>query len=129
MLPALLTTSGSSDNSVPLRLQKVLTAIKVRRRRAVIIELDQEDTPVSLSELVERIAADEYNKHRDKLTAQERKRVYIALYQVHLGKLHDVGAIAYNEDEGMIDTSNATQPLAELIREIEDRCISVDAKS
>lgn len=126
-----LTTSQSQrndrpDEDIPLRTEKVFDAISNARRRAVIIEVAGRGTPVTLSTLSEAIAADEFGTRPDALTAQERKRVYVGLYQTHLPKLADLGAVSYDRRDGIVGMSNATAPLAQLIEEIEERCLTVD---
>jgi hypothetical protein len=113
------------DEDIPLRTEKALDAISNARRRAVIIEVAGRGTPVTLSTLSETIAADELETNADALTAQDRKRVYISLYQTHLPKLTDLGAVSYNERDGIVGASDATAPLVELIHEIEDRSLTV----
>jgi hypothetical protein len=127
MMTALCTLFGNGNKSspdIPIRTQRVTEALNTDRRRAVLIELDEGDTPINHSELAERIAAAESDCHRDKLSAGERKRVYIALYQTHLPRLHDLGAVAWNKDSREVSMTNATEPMAELVREIEKRTIS-----
>lgn len=121
-----LFTDANNSNPIPIRTQHVTEAINNQRRRAVLVELDDSDTPVTLSELAERIAADEFGCHRDKLSSQERKRIYVSLYQVHLKRLHEVGAIAWDQESSEVSTTDATAPMAELVREIEARTLTVE---
>lgn len=124
-----LFTDADNSNPIPIRTQRVTEAINNQRRRAVLVELDSNDTPITLSELAERIAADEFDCHRDLLAAQERKRVYVSLYQLHLDRLHEMGAIAWDQESNEVSTTNATAPMAELVREIEARTLTIEQKS
>lgn len=121
-----LRTPQSQKIDIPLRTAKTLDAIGNERRRAVIIELATRETPITLSVLSESLAADECGVHPDKLNAQARKRVYVSLYQRHLPRLTDLGAVSYDERDGKVGMSDATVPLAQLIDEIEERCLTVE---
>lgn len=78
-----------------------------RRRQALRLACQRGET--TTKELAVPIAAIETGKHPDKVQHQERKRVYIALYQKHLPKLAEAGFITY--EEHVI----TTQPLAHQI--------------
>ncbi|MFB6360162.1 MAG: hypothetical protein ABEH59_02460 [Halobacteriales archaeon] len=69
-----------------------------KRRRYAIHYLKQRQEPVSVRELAEQVAAWENAKSVDALRSQERKRVYIALYQSHLPSMDEAGLIHYDED-------------------------------
>jgi hypothetical protein len=57
---------------------------------------------MKLTELAGQVAAWEYDTEVDELTEQERKRVYVSLYQTHIPHLDDAGVIEYNKDTGMV---------------------------
>jgi len=78
-----------------------------RRRRYTVHFLKQTDGPVPVRELAEQVAAWENDKPIDEITSQERKRVYIALYQSHLPTLAKEGVVDYDEDRGTVDLSDA----------------------
>lgn len=82
---------GEADAADP-----AFRAISNDRRRAAITLLDR-NGPMLVSNLSERIAAAEYDKPPEHLSAQERKRVYIAMTQRHLGELSDVGMADVDE--------------------------------
>jgi hypothetical protein len=121
-MTALLPTLWSSDNSVPLDVEQAIVAIQSGRRRLVLVILDDVETPHSVGELAEAIAAIELDKDIPDLEPQERKRVYITLVQVHLTTLDRVGAIAYREPTKQVYETDATAGLADLIRHIESVC-------
>jgi len=83
-------------------IDQVFEILKNQRRRHVLRYLDAVDGEVPLSELAERIAAWESDKEVGRITSQERKRVYVELYQCHLPKMDDVDAVAYNKQRGRI---------------------------
>ncbi len=72
------------------------------RRRFTLYYLHEEARTIELGELTEQVAAWEYDKPVEELTSQERKRVYVSLYQTHLPKLADAGIIEYDADSGQI---------------------------
>jgi DNA-binding transcriptional ArsR family regulator len=80
------------------------------RRRFTIYYLRQRGEAVDLQELAAQVAAWENEVPVDELTKQERKRVYVSLYQTHIPKLADAGIISYDQDEGTVElTENARQ--------------------
>lgn len=78
-----------------------------QRRRYVLHYLKQEDGPVGVRELAEQVAAWENNKDPGELDSQERKRVYIALYQSHLSTLDDQGIVDYDESDSTVTLSDS----------------------
>jgi DNA-binding transcriptional ArsR family regulator len=80
------------------------------RRRFTIYYLRQHGEPVDLQELAAQVAAWENEVDVEELTKQERKRVYVSLYQTHVPKLADAGIIDYDQDAGTVElTENARQ--------------------
>ena len=94
-------TDGESESD-SLALDEVFTLLKNERRRRVLEFLDRTTNPVSLGELAEHIAALEQDTTVDQLHSDERKRVYVALYQGHLPKLDDAGVVDYDKNRGTI---------------------------
>jgi hypothetical protein len=84
--------------------------------------LDDVETPHSVGDLAEAIAAIELDRSISELSSQDRKRVYISLYQVHLDTLEKAGAISYDDRSKEIHETEATAPLADLVRHIEAVC-------
>lgn len=83
------------------------------RRRFVLRRLQASDGPVELSDLAEELAAEENDVPSDELSAQQRKRTYVSLYQTHVPKLDEAGVVDYDSETGMI---HATPHVAELAR-------------
>jgi hypothetical protein len=100
------TTAGpgaeTPEGDVDIGLDEIFGMLKNRRRRAVLRYLTTGGEQVRIGELAEEIAARECDKSVPQVTSTERKRVYVALYQCHLPKLSDVGAISYNQPRGTI---------------------------
>lgn len=78
-----------------------------KRRRYAIHYLKQARGPVTVRELAEQVAAWENDKPGAEITSQERKRVYIALYQSHLPTLDKEGIVEYDADRGTVVLTDA----------------------
>lgn len=72
------------------------------RRRMVLYYLRRYGGSVSVAELVGEIAALQNEVTVEDLTQQQRKRVYVSLYQTHLPKLEEAGLIEYDDDDGEV---------------------------
>lgn len=84
------------------------------RRRLVIHEVAQADADgdvVTLNGLAESIAAAENDVDEAALDTQQRKRVYVSLYQSHLPRLEEAGAVAYDERSGDVRATALTHDL------------------
>ena len=82
-----------------------------RRRRYAIHYLKQRREAVTVRELAERVAAWENGKPVAELGSQERKRVYIALYQSHLPSMDGLGLVDYDDDAGTVALGDAIEDL------------------
>jgi len=79
------------------------------RRRRVLTYLESNET-AAVGELAEHIASIENKKPVSALSSQERKRVYIALYQSHLSKMAAAGVVDYDKNRGTVSlTEDATE--------------------
>lgn len=117
----------TTDNDIPVRIGKVGHIVSNEQRRLSIVQIERADGPLPLRELATRVAVAELNRDdREQLGAQERKRVYISLMQTHIPRLHTLGAVSFDEDNSTVGMSDATSPLSALIRDIENRCLSVE---
>lgn len=81
------------------------------RRRYVLYYLRQAGEPVELDELARELAAWENDTTVDDLTKQQRKRVYVSLYQTHIQKLADAGIVDYDQDTGMLSLANGASQI------------------
>lgn len=72
------------------------------RRRYVLYLLREAGEPVELTTLAEQVAAWENETDIDDITEQERKRVYVSLYQTHIPRLDDAGIVEYDKETGMV---------------------------
>lgn len=86
------------------------------RRRRVLMYLEENETAV-VGELAEHVAAIENDKPISALSSQERKRVYIALYQSHLPKMSAASAVEYDKNRGTVSLSEAGAGLCSLLKD------------
>ncbi len=72
------------------------------RRRYVLYYLRTTGETVKLTDLAEQVAAWENDTAPEQITEQQRKRVYVSLYQTHVPRLAEAGVIEYDKDSGDI---------------------------
>jgi len=96
-----------STEDEPLTQDVVFDILSSARRRYVLYLLRTEDAPVELTELAEDVAAWENDTTVAELTKQQRKRVYVSLYQTHVPKLEDAGLVNYDQDTGEVELTPA----------------------
>ncbi len=94
--------SDADDASEALPLDVVFEIIRNERRRLVLEFLEDVDEQTTLSDLAEHIAAIENDTTVEALSAQQRKRVYVGLYQCHLPKMADSGVVEFDKDRGTV---------------------------
>ncbi len=98
-----------------LSLDIIFEMLRNRRRQLVLEFLRGREEPVTIGELAEHIAAIENDITVRQLNAQQRKRVYIGLYQCHLPKMDDVDVIDFNQSRGRIEPGTHIEPLYEYL--------------
>jgi hypothetical protein len=99
------TTSDEDDTTdtstgEPISKDTQFGMLKNRRRRDILCYLRENDDESTLSDLAEFIAAKENGVERRLLSSDERKRVYIGLYQCHLPKMDDARVIDFDKRSG-----------------------------
>lgn len=94
-----------------LSLDDIFELLKNERRREVIrYLLNEPDGTATLSDLAEYIAAKENGIEIRQLSSDQRKRVYIGLYQCHLPKMDEKGVIDFENNRGTVELlSNVSQ--------------------
>jgi len=105
-----MTQTESQQSSVPapdldeteLSLSTTFELLKNRRRRETISYLLEHEGQSTLSDLAEHIAALENGIEVVQLSSDQRKRVYIGLYQCHLPKLDKAGVIDFDKNRGTV---------------------------
>lgn len=76
------------------------------RRRYLIHTLHQHNGAVELSDLATYTAAWEHGVDIDQIESDQRRRVYISLYQTHLPKLVEYGVVDYDEDANTVSLTD-----------------------
>lgn len=87
------------------------------RRRYVLYYLRDTGEPVALNDLAEHVAAWENETPVDELSDQERKRVYVSLYQTHIPKLDSVGIVDYDQQSGMVALTDRVHQIDDYLTE------------
>lgn len=103
--------TGRSDES--LSLDERFEILKNERRRMVLQQLKDADGTVKLNELADQVTAIENDTDIGSITSEERKRVYVGLYQFHLPKMSKMGVIEYDQDRGDIALTKAGKRLSQ----------------
>jgi DNA-binding transcriptional ArsR family regulator len=71
-------------------------------RRRAVLECLRVDGAASVTDLAERVAAEEGDTDPEGVPDQRRKSVYVSLYQNHLSRLDETGLVAYDCDDGTV---------------------------
>ena len=98
-------TEDSDEGSgqvADLELDQVFEILKNQRRRVVLRYLNEHDGPIDLGELAEHVAAVENDVSVSAISSDQRKRVYVGLYQCHLPKMDDMDIVSFNKNRGRI---------------------------
>jgi hypothetical protein len=89
-----------------------------QRRRFALHACRTARTPVALSDLAQQVAAWEYGKDRDAVTAEERRRVYTSLQQTHLPALDEAGIVDVEDKQvSLADGADAFEVYLEIVPE------------
>jgi hypothetical protein len=100
----------------PLSLDTIFEILKNQRRRYVLQYLrEAEGSSVQLNELADQVAAWENDKPVGLVSSNERKRVYVGLYQCHLTKMDESRVIDFDQYRGNVETRPEIQELYEYI--------------
>lgn len=82
----------------PDALDTAFAILSNRRRRLVLRRLEEIGGESDTSDLAEYVASVENDKPQAALSAQERKRVYVGLYQSHLPKMDEEDVLDVDDD-------------------------------
>lgn len=91
------------------------------RRRFVLYYLNQIDEEVTIGELADEVAAWENEVDVEDLSSQQRKRVYVSLYQTHVPKMDDAGIVEYDSDSGVVSLSDQAVDISAYLSREEER--------
>lgn len=92
---------GESESEV-LPSDDVFEVLSNHRRRMVLYHLQEAGGRIAVNELAEHVAAMENDLPVEELSSQQRKRVYVSLYQTHLPKMAQLNLIDYDQQEGNV---------------------------
>jgi len=121
-------TGDDTDDEEPKPISKdtQFGMLKNRRRRDILRYLRENDDESTLSDLAEFIAAKENGVERRLLSSDERKRVYIGLYQCHLPKMDDARVIDFEKRSGDVRLRPEADQLFAYIDDEDDEEESAD---
>lgn len=108
-------TYDVDGSDVPM--DTIFEVLKNDRRRMVLECLKRKGGSATLSDLAEEIAAMENGKDVSQIRSQERKRVYVGLYQCHLPKMDESEVINFDSDRGTVEVG----PLADSCEDYLDK--------
>ncbi|MFC7139045.1 hypothetical protein ACFQMA_04230 [Halosimplex aquaticum] len=108
------------ESSSQLPLDHVFEILKNERRRTVLHYLREHGGTVSLGELAEHVAAVENGTTVAQVTSNERKCVYVGLYQCHLPKMDDMDIVEFNQNRGRISLGPNAAQLFEYLEESDE---------
>lgn len=108
------TPTASLDPDVAFRI------VSSARRRHLVRALEETDAEaIDVSELAALVAATEYGLETDALDADQRKRVYVSLYQTHLPRMADLGLIEYDVDAGIVRPTAESAAIAAAVDDVD----------
>ncbi|WP_262177588.1 DUF7344 domain-containing protein [Haloarcula laminariae] len=105
------------QNNTELTRDRIFDILSSPRRRYVLYFLRTEPNPIQLTDLAEHVAAWENDTTVEELSTQQRKRVYVSLYQTHLPKLADSGLVNYDEESGDVSIAAKASEIDPLLGE------------
>jgi DNA-binding transcriptional ArsR family regulator len=103
------TTENDRDE---LTRDEVFELFNNPRRRYVLYLLEEEPDGMSIGDLTDEVTAWEEESTVENLTQQQRKRVYVSLYQTHIVKMDELGVVEFDRDSGVVELT----PKADRIR-------------
>ncbi|WP_459810318.1 DUF7344 domain-containing protein [Halopiger thermotolerans] len=106
-------TEPEADADTPtLSKGEIFDLLRNQRRRYVLHFLKQDGRPVELGDLAQQVAAWEYETTLDRVTPEQRKRVYTTLQQTHLPKMDKADILAFDSDRGVIEATERTRDIS-----------------
>ena len=118
-----LETIGQTSRSNGSNLDKddIFDLLKNSRRRSTIQYLREHGGSAELKDIAEHIAAEENDTTVRQLSSDQRKRVYIGLYQCHLPKMDKLGVVEYDKNRGTIELQESVTQLLQYIEAAEEK--------
>lgn len=112
-----LQTATDSTGDATLESRRTLSRdvvfglLSAKRRRRLLQYLDENEGQTTIGDVAEHIGAAENGVEVAQLSSDQRKRVYVALYQCHLPKMDDAGVIEYDRNRGTIELRERAEQL------------------
>ena len=103
-------TRSEESATPPERLDRIFTILQNHRRRLILEYLREHDSTTQ-GDLARHVAAVENDVPESAVTSTQRKRVYVSLYQAHLPKLDEFGAVDFDRDRGTVERTPQTDDL------------------
>lgn len=110
---------GSTESE--LSKEVVFDILSSPRRRYVLYYLRTTEEPIKLTDLAEKVAAWENDTTPDQITDQERKRVYVSLYQTHIPRLDEATVVQYDQETGYVSLAPAARQIDQYLVSSEER--------
>lgn len=84
----------------------VLETLADERRRHVLRCLCDGNAPITFADLADEVAARdrEHETGVEAISGEERERIHLSLYHVHVPKLVDAGLVTCEQDRNRVDT-------------------------
>jgi hypothetical protein len=101
------------ESARPLSKDTIFELLKNQRRRYVLRYLADDPGPARLC--ADRLVVLPGGDPLGALSSDERKRVYVGLYQCHLTKMDDAGVVAFNQDRGLVTLGERASELYEYL--------------
>ena len=86
-----------------------------RRRRFIIVCLDEHGTPMPVSDLADEIATWERGAPLPEISADDVQSIYLSLYHNHIPKMADAGVVEYSQEQDAVHLYEEYRPLATLV--------------
>jgi hypothetical protein len=104
------------DDGCELSEERKFKLLKNPRRRLVIEHLLEEDRKTTRGELAQVIAAEENGVSPTEIRSNQRKTVYVSLYQTHLPALADADVVRYDANRGTVEPGPNIRGLVPYLR-------------
>lgn len=106
-----LQSKEAGEGTDSLSHDVIFGVLASKRRRDVLRYVDETGGETTLSEVAEHIAAMENGIEPHQLSSEQRKRLYVSLYQSHLPKMDDESVIDFNQTRGTIELRSEAEQL------------------
>lgn len=110
---------GGGTAAEDLSQDEVFDVLSSARRRFALSYLWRVGGSSELSTLADETAAWENGTPVSELTSQQRKRLYVSLYQTHVPKMADLGIVDYDADTGAVRISDGAAEVARYLPQSE----------